>query len=437
MDFFNYIRTQNISTYDALVEHLKSDEIKIRVKEDKKYPDFFVLCHNDETVKTSPIYHCTNGMILRKADCVPVCYSFDKMEENEVSDEEKAQGIKYKIDSKLNLANARLEYALEGTLIRVWKYADNETGEYNLMISTKRCIDAIRSKWISEKSFKELFMESMNGINLHEIIQENYTYSFLLTHPENNMVVQYDKPVSYHISTRNMSTFMEENIILEGVQRVPTQMIDDSNVEQYINYIFNNEIYNIEGYVIVDETFRRQKFIAPSYQKAKDIYGNSNSKMYKFFNLRKNVQDLNEYLKLFPKDVQEFNNYEYNFYQIATQVHKLYVNKFVKRPKDENGTQLMIPVPFYLKKLVYGLHSDYKTNKVQTNLEKVFHKLADLDVNLQCFIYNNMINNGSTPITYEAIFSNAFPMVKKDDNVVMNVDVEENVEQNQSEMVVE
>ncbi len=409
MDFFNYLRIQNITSYDALVEHLKSDEIKIRVKEDKKYPDFFVLCHDENTVKTSPIYHCTNGMILRKADCIPVCYSFNKMEENEVSEVEKSQGIQYKIDSVLDLSNARLEYALEGTLIRVWKYADNEKGEYNLMISTKRCIDAIRSKWISDKSFKELFMESMNGINLQEMIQENYAYSFLLTHPENNMVVQYDKPISYHISTRNMSTMMEEDIILEGVQRVPSQMIDASNVTQYINYIFNNEIYNIEGYVIVDKNFRRQKFIAPSYQKAKDVFGNSNSKMYKFFNLRKDVQALNEYLKLFPKDTPEFNTYESNFYQIATQVHKLYVNKFVKRPKDENGNQLMIPVPFYLKKLVYGLHSDYKTNKVQTNLDKVFHKLADLDVNLQCFIYNHMINNGSTPITYEAIFSNAFP----------------------------
>ncbi len=425
MDFFNYIQSRNITTYDALIEHLKSDDIKIRVKEDKKYPDYFVLCHDENTVKTSPIYHCTNGMILRKADCVPVCYSFNKMEENEVSEEEKASGIKYKIDPQLDLSNARLEYALEGTLVRVWKCVDNKTGEINLMISTKRCIDAIRSKWISEKSFKELFMESMNGINLYEIIQEGYTYSFLLTHPENNMVVQYDKPVSYHISTRNMSTFMEEDVVLEKVARVPTQIVNASNVEQFINYIFNNEIYNIEGYVIVDKNFRRQKFIAPSYQKAKDVYGNSNSKMYKFFNLRKKVEDLNEYLTLFPKDIPEFNNYEYNFYQIATQVHKLYVNKFVKRPKDENGNQLMIPVPFYLKKLVYGLHSDYKTNKAQTTLEKVFHKLAELDVKLQCFIYNNMISNGSTPITYEAIFSNAFPIIKKD---------EENVQQ---EMAIE
>ncbi len=433
MDFFNYIRSQNITTYDALVEHLKGDEIKIRVKEDKKYPDYFVLCHDEHTVKTSPVYHCTNGMILRKADCVPVCYSFNKMEENEVSEEEKAQGIKFKIDSQLDLENARLEYALEGTLIRVWKYVDNETGEINLMVSTKRCIDAIRSKWISDKSFKELFMESMTGINLYGLIQENYAYSFLLTHPENNMVVQYDKPISYHIGTRNMTTMMEEDVILEGVHRVPTQAIDASNVEQYINYIFNNEVFKIEGYVIVDKNFRRQKFISPAYEKAKAVYGNSTSKMYKYFNLRKKVEDLNEYLKLFPKDIPEFNAYEYNFYQIATQVHKLYVNKFVKRPKDENGNQLMIPVPFYLKKLVYGLHSDYKTEKVQTNLEKVFHKLADLDVNLQCFIYNHMINNNSTPITYEAIFANAFVPVKKEE-AIMNV--EENV-QVPSEMVID
>jgi hypothetical protein len=409
MDFFQYIQSQNINSYDALVEHLKGDTIKIRVKEDRTYPDIFVLCHDEDTVKTSPIYHCTNGLIARKRDCIPLCFSFNKMEDSQMSEDKTS----FVISPELNLDQVRLEYALEGTLIRVWKYVPEGTSEPILMISTKRCIDAVRAKWISEKSFRELFMESMVGFDFNSL-SVGYTYSFLLTHPENNMIVQYEKPVSYHISTRNMSTMMEEDIVLPNIQRVPTQAINRENCAQYINFLIQNPIYNIEGYVIVDSMFKRQKFIAPSYEKAKELYGNTNSKMFKFFTLRKECEKLRDYMTIFPQDAEEFNRYEYNFYQIATQIHKLYVNKFVKRPKDENGNMLMIPVPYYLKKVVYGLHSDYKTHKTQTNLEKVFHKIADQDVKLQCFIYNKMINTGTTPVTIDTFMASAFPKVKND-----------------------
>jgi hypothetical protein len=411
MDFFQYIQSQNIQSYEALQEHLKSDMIKIRVKEDRTYPDIFVLCHDDDTVKTSPIYHCTNGLIARKRDCMPLCFSFNKMEDSEMSED----GKSFIVNSALNLDACRLEYALEGTLIRVWKYIPegSATAEPILMISTKRCIDAVRAKWISEKSFRELFIESMVGFDFNTL-SVGYTYSFLLTHPENNMIVQYDKPISYHIATRNMSTMIEEDIIIPGIQRVPTQAIDRSNYEQYINFLIQNQIFNIEGYVIVDSSFKRQKFIAPSYAKAKELFGNTNSKMYKFFTLRKDCEKLRDYMGIFPQDAQEFSSYEYNFYQIATQIHKLYVNKFVKRPKDESGNVLMIPVPYYLKKVVYGLHSDYKTSKVQTNLERVFSKLSEQDVKLQCFIYNKMINNGATPITIDTFMASAFPKVEKE-----------------------
>jgi hypothetical protein len=176
-----------------------------------------------------------------------------------------------------------------------------------------------------------------------------------------------------------------------------------------LNFLLNNPIYNIEGYVIVDSSFRRQKFVAPSYARAKALFGNTNSKMYKFFQLRKDVQKLNEYMQMFPQDTQEFSNYEYNFYQIATQIHKLYVTKFVKRPKDDHGNALVIPVPYYLKKVVYGLHSDFKSTKVQTTLEKVFQKLAEEDLNLQCFIYNKMIMNEASPVTMDTFMASAFP----------------------------
>ncbi len=393
MEFVNHIQQKNITTYDQLLEYLSGEEFKIRLKTDTKYPDICVCCHDENTNKESSLYGFTNGLIVRKDDLKVLCHSFDKMIERE----------DYSLDESIDVENAHYEYILEGTLIRVWKY-NNE-----LMISTKRCINASRAKWISEKNFRELFMEAMENFNF-ETIQDGYTYSFLLTHPENNMVVQYSVPKAYHIGTRNMSTLLEENIVLEGVERVPTQQVNKETYEKHIETLKNNEIYGIEGFALVDKNFRRQKFVSVAYAKAKELYGNSNSKMYKFFNLRKDVGQLDEYLKMFPQDSQTFNGFEYNFYQIAIQIHKLYVTKFIRKVKDENGNYVIVPVPYYLKKIVYGLHSDFITHRVQTTLDKVLKKMSEQDVNLQCYIYNKMVNgtqNGH-PVTYESIMNDAF-----------------------------
>ncbi len=120
---------------------------------------------------------------------------------------------------------------------------------------------------------------------------------------------------------------------------------------------------------------------------------------------------------MFPQDSQVFNGYEYNFYQIAIQIHKLYVTKFIRKPKDTDGNQLVVPVPYYLKKIVYGLHSDFITNRVQTTIEKVLKKMSEQDVNLQCYIYNKMVNGAQNghPITYETIMNNAFVPKKKEE----------------------
>lgn len=417
MDFYKYLQEKGITSFEAMKAHLESDEHNIYVNEDRAYPDLFVLGHytglvdpfgnplnhtkksgsgreRKATNKESPIYHCTNGLIARKSDCMPLCYSFNKMEDSVIDPETHT----FTVHPKMDVENARLEFALNGTLIRVWKYK----GE--LMVSTKRMINARRAKWVSERNFYELFMESMekSGFDFAQII-EGYTYSFVLTHPENSTIVQYVEPVSYHIGTRNMSTMMEEDVVLENVPRVHAQPVNRANIQSFVDYLIHTPIYNIEGYVLVDRHFNRQKFEAPTFTRAKEIYGNTNSMMYRFFNLRKEVAKLNEYQTMYPHHIAEFSKYEMGFLQISRKIHEIYVRKYIKHDYDE-------PIPYYLKHVMNVLHADYKTNKTKTTLEKVAIILSEQDVNRVCDIYNKMIHHSASPY------------VKKTDDVEMTMD---------------
>jgi hypothetical protein len=381
MEFINYITTHGLmADYATLVAHLQSDAIKIRVKTDTKYPDLFILTHTEETVKEHPLYGITNGLVMERSTMRPLCYSFDKMIDHEGEGEE----VDRLDDVFPEDEEMFLEYAMEGTLMRVWWYQ----GE--MMVSTKRCINARLSHWVSRKSFRELFDEALtrSSADLSSLPQE-YTYSFLLTHPENNMVVKYMEPKLYHLGARNMTTLQEEHLDIPGIDRVPRVVVRKSEMAGHITFVKKSPIYTMEGYILIDRNFHRQRFASPTYKKAREIYGNMNSNLMKFFTLRKDVVKLNEYLQMFPDDIIEFNAYEANFYQCAQQVHSLYIQRFVQKRSPEEER---VNIPYYYKKVINDLHTDFKTNRVKTTFEKVLVKMSEQDVKLQCFMYNHYLN---------------------------------------------
>ena len=59
-------------------------------------------------------------------------------------------------------------------------------------ISTRSNIGA-NCKWVGSKTFNLLFNESMNIDDLNTI-EEGYSFSFLLQHPENKIVKEYIQP---------------------------------------------------------------------------------------------------------------------------------------------------------------------------------------------------------------------------------------------------
>ena len=120
MELANFIKINQISDYNILKKILESDPYNLKVKEDNNYPSIFLIHTKENSNVNLKIVNECNGIVLDKDTLKIICYTFDKCSDmNAVPDN---------FDKK----NLYLEYALEGTLIRL--YYHNEW-----ILSTKKC----------------------------------------------------------------------------------------------------------------------------------------------------------------------------------------------------------------------------------------------------------------------------------------------------------
>jgi hypothetical protein len=247
-------------------------------------------------------------------------------------------------------------------------------------ISTKKCIDASKSKWISEKSFYHLFLECLSDYNIEESLIKTNCYSFILTHPENNIVVKYSNPQLYHISTRDLITLQEiDNDI--GITKLNKQKVEKDYLPILIGQLLNDTNLSYEGYILVDCKYNRQKLKTSMYKKARSIWGNTNNRFMRFLELRKDLLMLNEYLTYYPCDKENFISYENKISYLANDILQYYVLKHINKTN--------VKIPFYFSKIIYKLHGDYFKNKVATDYNKIMLTLLDLDAKKICFICNH------------------------------------------------
>ena len=97
--------------------------------------------------------------------------------------------------------NIIIEEFVEGTMINVfWNKNVGTTGEW--VISTRSNVGGQTSFYKSSntKTFNTMFFEALNEIDFKlEQLNPLYCYSFVLQHPENRIVIKFDKPQLYLI----------------------------------------------------------------------------------------------------------------------------------------------------------------------------------------------------------------------------------------------
>jgi len=366
MEFYNFLKENNITSFEVLKNIVEKEPYFLKVKEDNMVSELALIHNTNEININLNIVRVCNGLVIEKNSLKIVCYTFDKCkEENIVSDE-------------VNYHESYIEDAIEGTLLRLYFY--NNTW----ILSTKKCIRASSSKWISTKNFQELFMESTNA-GLLDNLDKNNCYSFILAHPENNIIYKPIKPILYHISTRDMTTLneIEVDINVKKMNRVQFgQCISHVNITEIYDQYVKHEGINSEGYVFIDLNYRRHKIIKNNIKDIKQLWGNNNNRFFRYLELRKDKDLLKRYIDIFSNDKTTFIEFEKEIYNLSNKILQVYLNKFVEKTN--------LTIPFYFKRTIFKLHGDFLKSREQTNKIKIMNYLLEIDPKEICFMLNNI-----------------------------------------------
>lgn len=364
MEITKFIKENKISDFLNLKAVLESQQFGLKIKEDVNLPNLFLIHTQDSSNYSFKFINECNGLIMDKNTFQIICYTFDKCADNLLTSD------------VFDYDNLYFENAYEGTLIRLYYY----NNKWN--VSTKKCLDASKSKWISSKNFTELFDECIQQYNITDKLNTSYCYSFIITHPENKIVVPYTLPNAYHISTRDMTTLCEVEDDI-GVPKSERFYVSKDNLNSLIDSIVKSPSLLYEGCILIDTKYNRIQVKGEYFKMVRSLWGNTNNRFYRYVELRKDTNILQEYLKFFESDKQEFIKFEEQISLLAKEILKVYVEKHI--------TKTNIKIPFYFAKIIYKLHGNFYKDKIKTNFDKVMVTLLELDPKQVCFMYNNCL----------------------------------------------
>lgn len=361
MELHNFIQNNKIEDFDKLKKILEESPYNLKIKEDLDLSNLFLIHSTDNSDFTLKIVNECNGIILDKNGLKIVCYTFDKCIDT------------LSFPETFDMNNLYNEAAIEGTLMRV--YFNNN----KWIFSTKKCIDASKSTWLSSKNFIELFIDCLMGYDILYNLNKNNCYSFIIEHPENNIVVKSKSPILYHIATRDMNTLneLEEYV---GILKLTKNKVSSENLDILLSEIINDKTLNCEGFIFIDNDYKRWKLRSSHFNYVRKLWGNSNNKFYRYLELRKNVSELNEYLIYFQNDRDIFIDFETKINDFSLIILEIYINKHIKKINNK--------IPYYFSKIIYKIHGDYLKDRILTNQNKVMISLLELDAKKLCFMMN-------------------------------------------------
>jgi len=252
-----------------------------------------------------------------------------------------------------------LQEFVEGTMINCFYY-DNKW-----VISTRSVIGADCRFNKEGKTFLEMFNDGLDeiGFNLN-LLDPTYSYSFVLQHPENRIVVPFEKPnISLvEIYYKNGLDMIPQNIyldqfkILEKYFKFPAILPNNFKTWDEIKLAFKNCDYKTLGCVIKNKkTNERSKIRNQNYEFVRQLRGNSPKIQFVYYNLRKNHK-IGEFLRYFPEYKDKFAELQEQVHNWTNDLYTNYRNCFIKKEKKLKEYDF----PFRIH--MYNLHQFYVSN---------------------------------------------------------------------------
>ena len=255
---------------------------------------------------------------------------------------------------------------VEGTMINVfWSNGDWE-------IASRSNVGATNG---FTKTFRDMFYDAMNACNLVlNTLPKEFSYSFVLQHPDNRIVVPIGKPqlyliavYSYHqgsidnqgtvvkhrtiVKSHDLSDFPEFNATTVNVPAV----YDLTTYEDFAEKTKTLD-YTYLGVMLTNPaTGERTKIRNPNYEKVRHLKGNHPKLQYQYLCLRKSGK-ISQYLHYYPESNKEFAGFRDKVHEFTRKLRDNYISCYIRKERplmeysDEYRTHM------------YSLHQIYKNN---------------------------------------------------------------------------
>ena len=281
------------------------------------------------------------------------------------------------------------EEFVEGTMINV--FWDESIGSWE--ISTRNTVGATSSffKGDHNKTFRTMFLEAMAENNLIlDNLEKEVSYSFVLQHPENRIVVPFKKPQLYLVAVYSIHSIHNDiennNIsvsfydsqeykryfkIINTTVKFPEVYEFNTYPELIEKYASMNTSYNILGFVLHNKvTGERTKIRNPVYEQVRQLRGNQPKLQYQYLSLRKEGK-VGEFLKFYPENKKDFSLFRDQVHLFTNTLFSNYISCYIKKERP-------------LKEFT----EQYRTHMFNIH-QKYLNELKDKKL----FVTNTIVNN--------------------------------------------
>jgi len=307
--------------------------------------------------------------------------------------------------------NIQAEEYVDGTMINVfWDELIGESGDWQ--ITSRSCVEANVGFYLhtGSKTFRYMFLEACNEVSLEfDYLKKTHEdgsrlcYSFVLQHPDNRIVVPYNKAnlvlvKVYKIcqTTDKLTIVPYEDISLKTLLQEKTSVkfpeiyktnVQHEDIQDLLDiYASKNTQYNVQGLVFNNVTKgTRAKIRNPIYEEVRRLKGNQPKIQYRYLTLRQQNK-VSEYLKMFPEDGKAFSVFRNQLHNFTKGLYQNYVNCYIKKKKP------LKEYPYQFRTHMFTIHRKYLDELVDAkksiNMSIVIEYVNNLHPSQQMFAIN-------------------------------------------------
>ena len=301
--------------------------------------------------------------VILNADRKIVCFSPPMCEHMSRSKDD--SGIKNVLDlSKIKFA----EEFVEGTMVNLFYNPSNDVQGWEF--STRNTVSPAEKREngsgvLDKKCFRRMFFEACAAVGLKfDDLSKEYSYSFVLQHPDNTIVAPVKSMALYIVAIYYIDGTtvyeMDRSVVKWSAfssVRHPARfrMNGEEDFQKIVaTWASANSVYYFPGVMFRTHEGARYKFRNPNYEFMKNAKGLEEKSRFVYLHLKK-LGNLQSHFERFPENELEFFRHSTNFYNYTHNLHQNYLDCYVhkKKPLKEYAIEY--------KKNMFQLHEHYKT----------------------------------------------------------------------------